>query len=80
MTEVKTLMDANDYLKKKLEECVPGIKNNYIPCNTEIEVTKNKIVVKCVDMDGVVMYHQEVEDYTHGSKVVINNLHFKLQE
>lgn len=80
MTEVKTLMNANDYLKKKLEECVPGIKNNYIPCNTEIEVTGSKITVKCVDMDGVVMYHQEVEDYKFYEKLVINNLHFKLQE
>lgn len=28
-------LDVNEYFKRKLESVIPGLKDNYIPCNTE---------------------------------------------
>ena len=71
-------MTPDEYLTKKLEETIPGFKNGYIPCVTEIEITKDKVIVKCVDLDGIVMYNQELNNNI--GTIIINNLHFKLKD
>ena len=81
MNKVEQKMSANEYIMKKLKESVPGLTNKYIPCVTEIELFKNnKMVIKCVDLEGVVIYRQEIIDYSVGTKITISDLNFKLEE